>query len=225
MIFFTAEEIFNKLKELNWKNIEGGINFNLAGINVKINTTDTVGVNLQSWLGEYLKINNIYSRTSLNTQEFPDFFLSEKDDEKLLEVKAFHYSKSPAFDIANFESYCDSVKDKPYRLFADYIIFGYEMDDEGKITIENIWLKKIWEIAGSSEKYPLKTQVKRDMIYNIRPNSKFKKGLSSPFGSHNDFIKALYETLVKYKGKTLADIWLVDFKRNYKKYYKIEFEF
>ena len=77
-----------------------------------------------------------------NTQEFPDFILDPFDRENnLLEVKAFNYDAGPGFDIANFESYCDSVRIKPYRLNADYLIFFYSMNDT-EIKIKNIWLKK-----------------------------------------------------------------------------------
>lgn len=219
MKILTANNIFKKLKEIDWKNEIGNITFSLANINVIINTTDTVGITLQSWLKEFLITNNIYFREPLNTQEFPDFFLSDNDTKNLLEVKAFHYSASPAFDIANFDSYCDSLKQKPYRLNADYLIFGYEMNDKGEISIKDIWLHKIYEISGSSKKYPLKTQVKRNIIYNIRPNSNFKNYNNSCFKSSKEFVIAIYETLKLYKSEEFANNWLEEFKINYFKFY------
>ncbi len=224
MNILSANKIFNKLNNIDWKSTNGYITFNLADIGVILNTTDTVGVTLQSWLKQYFIKENIYFREPLNTQEFPDFYLSKSNEENLLEVKAFHYCKSPAFDIANFESYCDSLKTKPYRLFADYIIFGYEMDNSGKITIEDIWLKKIWEISGSSAMYPLKTQVKRGMIYNIRPNSAFKNYKPSIFNDSKDFIEAIYKTLQLYKGNFFAEDWYREFTANYLKLYEREFK-
>ena len=137
----------------------------------------------------------------------------------MLEVKAFNYNATPAFDIANFESYCSSVKEKPYRLDADYLIFGYTMNDSGDITVKKVWLHKIWQIAGTSQRFPLKTQVKRDMIYNIRPNTDFKAGNKGPFRSKDDFLLAIYKTLVIYKGKSFADDWKQTLSTNYKKYY------
>ncbi|WP_196761227.1 NgoBV family restriction endonuclease [Streptobacillus moniliformis] len=146
-MILTANKIFFKLKSIDWTKAKGIISFNLADINVTINTNDTVGLILQAWLKEYLNKNNILFREPSNTQEFPDFLLSHSNIENLLEIKSFNFSKSPTFDIANFDSYCDSIKENPYRLDADYIIFGYDMEKTGIITIKDIWLKKIWEIA------------------------------------------------------------------------------
>lgn len=216
----TAQELYSALGNLHLERQIGVISFNLAGVLVKIDTTDTVGITLQAWLKQYLTDNNIYFSESSNTQEFPDFFLDNNDAFKhMLEVKAFNYNATPAFDIANFESYCSSVKEKPYRLDADYLIFGYTMNDSGDITVKKVWLHKIWQIAGTSQRFPLKTQVKRDMIYNIRPNTDFKVGNKGPFRSKDDFLLAIYKTLVIYKGKSFADGWKQTLSINYKKYY------
>ncbi|WP_064580738.1 NgoBV family restriction endonuclease [Streptobacillus moniliformis] len=223
-MILTANKIFFKLKSIDWTKAKGIISFNLADINVTINTNDTVGLILQAWLKEYLNKNNILFREPSNTQEFPDFLLSHSNIENLLEIKSFNFSKSPTFDIANFDSYCDSIKENPYRLDADYIIFGYDMEKTGIITIKDIWLKKIWEIAGTSKKYPLKTQVKRNIIYNIRPNTAFKNYNASPFKSREQFIHAIYETLLVYKGSKFVYNWLNIFSINYKAYYNAEFK-
>lgn len=216
----TAQELYTALGNLHLERQIGVISFNLAGVSVNIDTTDTVGITLQAWLKQYLTDNNIYFSEPANTQEFPDFFLDNNEAFKhMLEVKAFNYNATPAFDIANFESYCSSVKDKPYRLDADYLIFGYTMNDSGDITVKKVWLHKIWQIAGTSQRFPLKTQVKRDMIYNIRPNTDFKAGNKGPFRSKDDFLLAIYKTLVIYKGKSFADDWKQILSINYKKYY------
>lgn len=216
----TAQELYTALGNLHLERQIGAISFNLAGVSVNIDTTDTVGITLQAWLKQYLTDNDIYFSEPANTQEFPDFFLDNNEAFKhMLEVKAFNYNATPAFDIANFESYCSSVKDKPYRLDADYLIFGYTMNDSGDITVKKVWLHKIWQIAGTSQRFPLKTQVKRDMIYNIRPNTDFKAGNKGPFRSKDDFLLAIYKTLVIYKGKSFADDWKQILSINYKKYY------
>lgn len=202
----------------------GSITFTLNGITVKIDTTDTVGITLQAWLKQYLLENDFYLREPINTQEFPDFYLGEDNIHNMLEVKAFHYSKTPAFDIANFESYCDSVKEKPYRLDADYLIFGYEMSNEGDISIQKIWKHKIWEIAGTSKRFALKTQVKRGMIYNMRPNTDFKYGRKGPFKDKNEFLTAIYSTLAKYKGRKYANDWLKILRESYFEYFNQVFE-
>ena len=220
MIKIKPTELYKKLKDLHLEKQVGVISFNMAGVSVKMNTTDTVGITLQAWLKQYLTDNNIYFSEPANTQEFPDFFLDNvKPYEHMLEVKAFNYDATPAFDIANFESYCSSVKDKPFRLDADYLIFGYTMSDDGNIYVKKIWLHKIWQIAGTSQRYALKTQIKRDMIYNIRPNTNFKIGTPGPFKCKEDFLKAIYETLVKYKGLAFANEWKSTLSHNFKKYY------
>lgn len=220
LIKLDANQLYNNLLSLNLESLTGNIVFNLAGVSVTIDTTDTVGITLQSWLKQYLINNNIYFNEPANTQEFPDFYLDNINPyQNMLEVKAFNYNATPAFDIANFESYCSSVKVKPYRLDADYLIFGYLMSADGSIHIHKLWLKKIWEIAGESARFPLKTQVKRDMIYNIRPNTNFKVGTSGPFTCKEDFLKAIYGTLVKYKDARFANDWIDELSENYQSYY------
>ena len=208
----------------NIKGKKGKIIFNFAGIEFNINSTDTVGKSLQEWLKEYLRSQDYYFTEPENTQAFPDFFLSEDRTIDLLEIKSFHYSATPAFDIANFDSYCAKIEEDPFCLYADYLVFGYEMDD-GVISIEDIWLKKIWEIAGSSTRYPLKTQIKKDVIYNIRPNSGFKYGRETEFTDEKSFLKALYETIEMYRGESFAKDWKSNFCENYKEHYEEDIEF
>lgn len=215
----TAKHIYDLLIS-EVLNVPGKILFLLGSTSVKITTTDIVGNCLQSWLKQWLHNKNIFASEPLNTQEFPDFFLSaDNTQDHMLEVKAFNCKATPAFDIANYESYVSSVAERPYRLDADYIIFGYTMDDQGIIKINKIWLKKIWEIAGVSKDYPLKTQVKRGVIYNIRPNSAFKKDKEGPFKSKEEFLLAMYDTQKKYRGQEAADRWKARLINNYQEYY------
>ncbi len=214
----TAKELFDFLKqELLGK--KGTITFTLAGIPVDIKSTDIVGNSLQSWLGEFFKENDIYYTTRDNTQEFPDFILDDEDEENsLLEVKAFNYDASPAFDIANFDSYCYSLKEKSYRLNADYLIIGYSMNGS-TIEIKDIWLKKIWEISSYSKNRPLRVQAKKGIIYNIRPCKWYSKK-SSPFTKKEEFVNALYETLSKYEHASIdCDEWLDTVMDNYESYF------
>lgn len=217
MLKLHANELYDNLIK-NVKGQKGTIYFKLANVCLKVDGTDTVGKTIQEWLKEYLKTNNIFFREPANTQAFPDFFLNDNNYENLLEIKSFHYPKTPAFDIANFDSYCSKIENEPYCLYADYLIFGYEMTN-GTISIEDIWLKKIWEIAGTSTRFPLKTQVKHDVIYNIRPNSGFKKGKESFFKNEIDFLKAVEGTIELYKGTKRSIEWKNNFYKNYKNHY------
>lgn len=213
----SSEDLYQKLLNLNLQEEKAQITFEMAHTKVIINTTDTVGITIQSWLKQFMIDNDIFFMEENNTQKFPDFYLNDDCKEKhMLEIKAFNFSASPAFDIANFESYCDSVRKMSIRLDADYLIFGYEMDSVGKICIKKIWLKKIWQLAGTSRKFPIKTQVKRDMIYNIRPASEFKYNRPSFFSSKEEFISAIYQTLIIYKDINFAKDWLTTLSQNYK---------
>lgn len=212
----TGRCIFEKLKKIEWNKNKGKIEFAMANIKSTVKTTDIIGFILQNWIKDFFEEHNIYYREPINTQSFPDFYLSEKDDKNLLEIKTFCFDRTPAFDIANFESYCDSISRESYRLDADYLIFGYIIDENGLVEIKKIWFKKIWEISGVSERYPLKTQVKRGMIYNIRPNTDFKYDRKGPFSNKEDFVEALYLTLEQYKGKKYANVWLNNSEENIK---------
>lgn len=215
--YFTSNQLYNFLIENEIIDAHGIINFKLKGTSINIGTTDSVGITLQSWLGKFMYENNIYFREAKNTQVFPDYKLSPKDDKHLLEVKAFNYNSSPNFDIANFNSYCDSLIEKPYNLDADYLIFGYTMNNS-KVTIKNIWLKKIWQISGKSQKWPLRVQVKRGMIYNIRPVKWYSTHANStdPFNNKREFIDAIYQTLLKYsQTKDTYKHWKENFIKNY----------
>lgn len=221
----NAQTLYDELISLNLDKQKGSIYFDMAGLHVKIDTTDTIGMTLQSWLKEYLIQNNYYFEQPKNTQEFPDFFLDDKEStENMLEIKTFNYKKSPGFDIANFDSYCSKIVEQPYCLYADYLIFAYVMDN-GNISIKNLWLKKIWEIAGTSRNMPLKTQIKRNKIYNIRSNSNFKNNELGPFSNENSFLNALYGTISKDKSEYEADRWKKKFKENYEYFYGYSIEF
>lgn len=215
----TANEIFNKFKsDINNKSI-GKINFSLNGISIDLEIKDIIGNVLQAWFGKWLKINNIYYTTKPNTQEFPDFIISTNIKNGMLEFKSFDSTKSPNFDVANFDSYCRSLLTDSYRLDADYLIVSYKLTG-ADITIENMWLKKIWEICTSSERFALKTQVKQDTIVNIRPATWYSSSASfKPFKTKEDFLLAIYKTLKVYdRNNNDADEWLDKVYNNYTKH-------
>lgn len=222
----TAQQLYDLLIEKGILDFAGQIKFKLGSTETVIKTRDTIGNSLQSWLGQWLTDNNIYYNEPDNTQEFPDFYLHPTElTTHMLELKSFNNDASPAFDIANFESYCQSLRTKPYRLDADYLIMGYIMDSTtGNITIKNIWLKKIWQIAGTSSTFALRTQVKRGMIYNIRPIVWYSNSDNCRFHNAEEFVKAIYLTLKDYKGDDFATGWLTDVKNSYKDYYGKEID-
>ena len=177
----------------------GATTFRLGSVTIDVESTDGIGGLIQEWLEQWAIVKGHDCRDAspiVGTQGFPDFFIGDED--ALLEIKSFNAKRSPSFDIANFESYHESITADPSRLNADYLIFGYEMED-GEIRITNVWLKKIWEITCPSERYPLKTQIKRDVIYNIRPGMWYSADVKySMFSNKEEFVTALNQTKDQY---------------------------
>ena len=200
----TASELYNELVE-NFKIKEkiGSVEIKLGNITAKYNGKDAIGDLLQEWLGEWIKSKNYYFRTKENTQEFPDFLLDTTDDKGLLEIKTFNADATPAFDIANFSSYSKSLLENPERLNADYLIFSYKMENS-ELSVDNVWLKKVWEIAGISGTNPICLQTKDKQPYNIRPVKWFSKRATKnkPFTSKLEFVKAISQTHKKYSEYT-----------------------
>lgn len=210
----TGQRIYNELVEdFDIKNKIGCINLTLGDVSVKYDGRDAVGHLLQEWVGEWMKSKNYYFRTKENTQEFPDFLLTESDSDGFLEIKTFNASSSPAFDIANFTSYCKSLLNFPERLDAEYLILGYKMEN-GELKVDDIWLKKVWEISGTSSKNPICLQTKDSQPYNLRPvkwYSTSRRATNNPFPDKITFLKAIKETQIKYPVYTSSynDKWLV----------------
>jgi hypothetical protein len=193
-----SKRLYEALRN-NLPKLLGGTLFKMGDISIDVEGKDGLGGLIEEWLGVWAIKNNFLvnsANVSGQSQEFPDYYIGE--DKSLLEIKCFDADAGPNFDIANFDAYCRSLSIIPQRLFADYLIFSYRLNGT-KLSIDNIWLKKIWEITCPSQKYPLKTQNKKGVIYNIRPatwysnNSKFKA-----FSNWSEFVKALYKTEKEY---------------------------
>jgi len=189
--------------------LKGGTAFTIGDITIDVKGKDGLGGLIEEWFGVWaeekdFKITNPKKLGA--SQEFPDYYVG--DNNGLLEVKAFDSSASANFDLANFESYCESAAKTPSRVDSDYLIFSYKLDGS-KLSIKNIWLKKIWEITCPSERWPIKTQTKRGMIYNIRPANWYSKNTTyEVFTSKDEFIDALYDTQEKYTGKSHKDEYM-----------------
>jgi hypothetical protein len=219
MTEITAQELYTKLvSEYKLIGQKGTILFTLNDLAVKVISKDSVGNMIQEWLRDWMKSQDLVFEVNPSSQKFPDVYLNLTDKKKgLLEIKAFDYKRGAGFDLANFESYSNSLLDHAYRLDSDYLIIGYTMQDHD-ITIKDIWLKKIWEISGGSSTYEIKVQEKKKVIYNLRPiNWYSNKSKFKPFNNKEEFLKALNETRYKY-GKTHFDNshWLSGVLANYK---------
>ena len=213
----SAKNILNELvNKFNIQSFIGNIQINLGGITANYSNRDAIGELLQSWLEAWFIENNIYFKTRDNTQEFPDFLLSESNTENFLELKTFNSEAGAAFDIANFDSYCTSLLDNAYRLDSHYLILSYEMQN-AKLRIVNVWLKRVWEISSPSKPNPIKIQDKRNVIYNLRPCAWYsEKTRFKPFSNVNEFLLALSKTQQKYdQCAPYRDNWLNRVKSNY----------
>lgn len=217
----TGQELYSKLVD-DYKIIgeSGVINFSLKDLTISIETKDTVGNLLQEWLKAWMMKEKVEFEENTNSQIFPDFYL-DKHNQKLglLEVKSFDWDRGPGFDLANFDSYCNSLLVNSYRLDSDYLIFAYQMKGS-VITIKNVYLKKIWELACPSGTYPLKVQEKKSIIYNIRPSTWYsERNKFKPFASKEDFLSALNNTRYQYpQTRHTNGHWLSNVLKNYKEH-------
>lgn len=214
----TAKEIYDLLlNDFKIKDQIGSVEIVFGGISAKYYGKDAIGDLLQEWLREWLKQQNFYYRQHLNTQEFPDFLLAEDNKSGFLEIKTFNANATPAFDIANFDSYNKSLLIKPERLDADYLIFGYKMVNS-VLKIDDLWLMKVWEMAGTSGANPVNMQTKNSQPYNLRPIKWYGRNVTNkPFTDKVSFLDALAKTIEKYSHSTCSysDKWLINVKEKY----------
>ncbi len=224
----SSREIYDKLiNEDHILKLEGQIKFYLGDVNIIVKQKDVVGNIMQEWLQGWLDARGIEYAPSENTQMPPDFFLNPDDKTRgLLEVKAFYRNGSPGFDIADFRMYAAEILEKPYMLDVDYLIFGYDMSDEGVVTIKDIWLKKVWQITRRMENYPINLQVKDGVIHKIRPGVWYSERATdyAIFDCLEDFISAIEETTFKEPKlrNSIASTWLTVFQKNYKARHGVE---
>ena len=217
----TGQELYNKLVN-DYKIIgeKGVINFTLKDLTISIETKDTVGNLLQEWLKAWMMKEQIGFEENTNSQTFPDFYLDKHNQKQdLLEVKSFDWDRGPGFDLANFDSYCNSLLVNAYRIDSDYLIFAYQMEGF-VITIKNVWLKKIWELSCPSGPYPITVQEKKSIIYNLRPSTWYSERTKfKPFNSKEEFLAALNETRYQYpQTRHTNGHWLQNVIKNYQEH-------
>lgn len=219
----TAEQVYDRLLNVDKiKTVEGQIRFYLGNVDIIVRQKDVVGNIIQEWMEGWLRKNNIAFAPNDNTQMPPDIFLDPDDKTvDLLEVKAFNYSASPGFDIADFKAYAREIVLNPYMLHTKYLIFGYNMDNEGIVTIRELWLKNVWEICRSMESWPLNVQYKNGVIHKIRPAKWFGNRSKFPmFASLEHYLSAIEETLFSYPDTHgMSKGWRKKISDSYKDFY------
>ena len=198
----TSREIYNKLlNEDKILEIKGQIKFFLGDVNIVVKQKDVVGNIIQEWLQGWLDKNSIEYAPSKNTQMPPDFFLNP-----------------------DFRMYEEEIIDKPYMLDVDYLIFGYDMDENGHVVIKDIWLKKVWEITRRMKDWPINLQVKSNVVHKIRPGVWYSEKNSFPmFEKLEDFISAVEHTVWQNpKTREESAMWKLKFLKSYENYYGIK---
>lgn len=225
----NALKVFEKLlDEDKLLEIEGQIKFFLGDVDIIVKQKDVVGNIIQEWLQGWMDKRGIEYALNDNTQIPPDFFLNPDDKTTdLLEVKAFNRSASPGFDIADFRMYEEEIIEKPYMLNVDYLIFGYDMSDDGVVTIKDLWLKKVWEITRRMDGWSINLQVKQGVVHKIRPGVWYsdRPGNIPMFKCIEDFIAAIEEAVYQNpKTHESAATWKKNFIDSYRKFYGVKLD-
>ena len=225
----NALKVFEKLlDEDKLLEIEGQIKFFLGDVDIIVKQKDVVGNIIQEWLQGWMDKRGIEYALNDNTQMPPDFFLNPDDKTTdLLEVKAFNRSASPGFDIADFRMYEEEIIEKPYMLNVDYLIFGYDMSDDGVVTIKDLWLKKVWEITRRMDGWSINLQVKQGVVHKIRPGVWYsdRPGNIPMFKCIEDFIVAIEEAVYQNpKTHESAATWKKNFIDSYRKFYGVKLD-
>lgn len=225
----NALKVFEKLlDEDKLLEIEGQIKFFLGDVDIIVKQKDVVGNIIQEWLQGWMDKREIEYALNDNTQMPPDFFLNPDDKTTdLLEVKAFNRSASPGFDIADFRMYEEEIIEKPYMLNVDYLIFGYDMSDDGVVTIKDLWLKKVWEITRRMDGWSINLQVKQGVVHKIRPGVWYsdRPGNIPMFKCIEDFIAAIEEAVYQNpKTHESAVTWKKNFIDSYRKFYGVKLD-
>lgn len=202
-----AEELYELLKESELMNLHFSGFHKVGDFDINLDRANVIGNIIQEWVYEWLRTNNVEFERD-EGQLPPDLFLDPEDKTcNLVEIKAFNYQESPAFDIAEPLAYLEEIVKRPYMLYTDYLIFGYKMDEEtGIITIENIWLKKIWDICSPSKTKGLPIG---GQAVKIRPSKWYNKTKRATpnFVSLEDYLSAFVDLLYHlYNGSKHSEI-------------------
>ena len=152
------------------------------------------------------------------------FFIALEAVKKGLKVLIVDKRTSPGFDIADFRMYEEEIVDKPYMLHVDYLIFGYDMDENGIVTIKDLWLKKVWEITRRMKDWSINLQVKQNVVHKIRPGVWYstQRGNYPMFRRMEDFISAIEEAVYQNpKTHDVAGSWKRQFLASYERHFGV----
>jgi len=156
----------------NYLNKEIIIKINVDTSEIDIEGNDAVGNILEEFVVKLL------------TDEFEDFIKGESNEppdifdgeEKWnLEIKCFNLKNGPAFDIHAISKFLGMKGESDWLSKAmhktDYLIFGYEINDQGKRYLRSFQHKKLHEILGYGGKHEISVQYSGGQYKNIRPSA------------------------------------------------------
>jgi len=151
------------------------IKANLGLSDIIIGANDAVGTILEELMTGYL-IEEFEDLTKGKSNEPPDIF--DGKNKWNLEIKTFLISRAPpSFDIYSISKFF-GLKNEADWLFkamykTDYLLFGYEINSDGKRILKSIYQKKLHEILGYGGKHEISVQYNNPtkQYKNIRPSS------------------------------------------------------
>lgn len=221
----TIEHIYEVLKNELAQDNTGSIQFTLAEVSIIVKQNNVVGNIIEEWLDRWLTEHN-FDHLYNHGQSSPDFWIDPDNmNDNWLEVKSF--TGSANFDIANFLSYIQEIIDKPWKLHSKYLCVKYTMNqDTGIISINDVWLKNVWEISSPSKSWAVKLQSKKQVIYNLRPATWYsvnKRNKYKVFESLVDFLSALEYVIKIYPHTAQVGMkWREKVAKSYKDYYGVD---
>lgn len=185
----------------------GQLSFSYANFQTTIFSKDAIGNAIQDWFGQWLSYHGIVWGTGIHTQSWPDFILS---DGSHLEVKTFDSEASPNFDVANFDAFVRSLwNGDVHRLDTLHLVFSYITNPQtGAISINNYWLKNIWDLTGPSGANILSLQKKQGTAVNIRPKN-WRSNRVQMFTSRQEFVEALSRAVIRFSPGEYIDWYSV----------------
>ena len=94
--------------------------------------------------------------------------------------------------------------------------------ETGIVTIDDVWLKNVWEISCPSNSWAVKVQDKKRVIYNLRPATWYSAGRTQykVFESLTDFLSALDYVIKTYPATSQIGLtWRNKVAKSYREYF------
>ena len=148
------------------------IKANLDSSEITIDGNDAVGNILEEFMAKLLT-NSFEDLSKGESNEPPDIL--DEEQEWNLEIKCFKIKNGPAFDIHAISKFLGLKGESDWLSKAmhktDYLIFGYEIDEQGKRYLKSFKHKKLHEILGYGGKHEISVQYSGGQYKNIRPSA------------------------------------------------------